>query len=341
MAFGKKRHGFTLIELLVVIAIIAILAAILFPVFARAREAARRANCLSNIRQICLATLMYANDYDETIPFAVMGGGGTNGCAHPVNDTVRLLCGQQAGCLTGSQWDLCSGAEQWMITDMVNPYVKSDGVFYCPTLKQLVTRGLVQGIDNKAGGGIDTSDDGFDDDNGSYLWMCGHTTSPQDDVTTCAAVPCTELLSSMNNLCGFEETVGYGLLTVGKLFGTVPPGALADYYFPCAQPLNRMADAGSTVMIACDSFGAHEGISDDISQCRMYPPELRQILITVDTGFCDGCVSDGAFRDTADCLAGAAWPMAVPLGFADGHAKYTRGNMYYVLGALVHQLGSW
>lgn len=60
-----KRRGFTLIELLVVIAIIAILAAILFPVFARAREKARQASCQSNLKQIALAALMYAQDYDE------------------------------------------------------------------------------------------------------------------------------------------------------------------------------------------------------------------------------------------------------------------------------------
>jgi prepilin-type N-terminal cleavage/methylation domain-containing protein/prepilin-type processing-associated H-X9-DG protein len=59
------RRGFTLIELLVVIAIIAILAAILFPVFARAREKARQASCQSNVKQIALAGLMYLQDYDE------------------------------------------------------------------------------------------------------------------------------------------------------------------------------------------------------------------------------------------------------------------------------------
>ncbi|MGM0493341.1 MAG: DUF1559 domain-containing protein [Armatimonadota bacterium] len=70
-----RRRGFTLIELLVVIAIIAILAAILFPVFARAREKARQTSCLSNQKQIGLGILMYAQDYDERFPPAYAGSG--------------------------------------------------------------------------------------------------------------------------------------------------------------------------------------------------------------------------------------------------------------------------
>ena len=72
------RRGFTLIELLVVIAIIAILAAILFPVFAKAREKARQASCLSNVKQISLGILQYAQDYDEGFPGLYMGNA-TNG----------------------------------------------------------------------------------------------------------------------------------------------------------------------------------------------------------------------------------------------------------------------
>jgi prepilin-type N-terminal cleavage/methylation domain-containing protein/prepilin-type processing-associated H-X9-DG protein len=70
--FRRKRSGFTLIELLVVIAIIAILAAILFPVFAQAREKARSSTCLSNQKQIALAFSMYGQDYDETFPFSMV-----------------------------------------------------------------------------------------------------------------------------------------------------------------------------------------------------------------------------------------------------------------------------
>lgn len=68
-----KRGGFTLIELLVVIAIIAILAAILFPVFAQAREKARQTQCMNNLKQMATGTLMYSQDYDENLPMAVYG----------------------------------------------------------------------------------------------------------------------------------------------------------------------------------------------------------------------------------------------------------------------------
>jgi prepilin-type N-terminal cleavage/methylation domain-containing protein/prepilin-type processing-associated H-X9-DG protein len=71
----RKASAFTLIELLVVIAIIAILAAILFPVFAQAREKARQASCLSNMKQMGLAWVQYNQDYDETGPFVSNGGG--------------------------------------------------------------------------------------------------------------------------------------------------------------------------------------------------------------------------------------------------------------------------
>lgn len=73
----SPRRGFTVIELLVVITIIAILAAILFPVFGRARENARRRSCLSNLKQMGLAILQYTQDYDERFPnnFADLGTG--------------------------------------------------------------------------------------------------------------------------------------------------------------------------------------------------------------------------------------------------------------------------
>jgi prepilin-type N-terminal cleavage/methylation domain-containing protein len=86
----SRDHGFTLIELLVVIAIIAILAAILFPVFAQAREKARQTACLSNLKQIGLGMMQYVQDYDGTYARTT----GTSGTS-PMPDGVRTFRGVQ------------------------------------------------------------------------------------------------------------------------------------------------------------------------------------------------------------------------------------------------------
>src|SRR5437667_3195375 len=102
----KKRAGFTLIELLVVMAIIAILAAILFPVFAQAREKARQATCLSNFKQIGLGVMMYVQDWDET---------------YPTSRLAKLAGGSDCG--------------QKIITWKTEtaPYVKNISVYKCPS----------------------------------------------------------------------------------------------------------------------------------------------------------------------------------------------------------------
>jgi prepilin-type N-terminal cleavage/methylation domain-containing protein/prepilin-type processing-associated H-X9-DG protein len=112
-----KRQAFTLIELLVVIAIIAILAAILFPVFAQAREKARAIACLSNLKQIGLGVVQYNQDYDEKMP------NGTSG------------------------YGTCAG---WAY--QVYPYVKSVGAFKCPDDSGVGTNGSSLGINANFGG---------------------------------------------------------------------------------------------------------------------------------------------------------------------------------------------
>jgi type II secretion system protein G len=95
------RRGFTLIELLVVIAIIAILAAILFPVFARAREKARQTSCLSNVKQLALGLDMYMTDADDTFPPAVYGTPTLSQC--------------------------------WTTMELLAPYLKSAQIERCPS----------------------------------------------------------------------------------------------------------------------------------------------------------------------------------------------------------------
>ena len=109
------KRGFTLIELLVVIAIIAILAAILFPVFARAREKARQTSCLSNVKQIGLGFTMYFQDYDETVPGARLNIDGWTGMVTPyVKNEQIFTCPSWNG--TGAwinRGTLCGGCGTW------------------------------------------------------------------------------------------------------------------------------------------------------------------------------------------------------------------------------------
>jgi len=97
----RTSRGFTLIELLVVIAIIAILAAILFPVFAKAREKARQTSCLANVKQFGLAILSYAQDYDETLPMSTT----------------------------------LTGVGAMTLADLVQPYCRNLQIIYCPSDK--------------------------------------------------------------------------------------------------------------------------------------------------------------------------------------------------------------
>jgi len=110
----RQRRAFTLIELLVVIAIIAILAAILFPVFARAREQARKASCMSNLKQIGLAAMMYVQDYDEMYPIAYLYN----------TPTVTM----------------------WY--NLLDPYAKNKQVFICPSIGKAGPYGTYQSATN-------------------------------------------------------------------------------------------------------------------------------------------------------------------------------------------------
>lgn len=120
----RRKNGFTLIELLVVIAIIAILAAILFPVFAQAREKARTISCVSNVRQMGTAALMYAQDYDENMVPA-----GSRYAHTPIPD---IECAQgDTSCFNDAYWTRPRAWVDWTV--MVYPYVKNSGMYACPS----------------------------------------------------------------------------------------------------------------------------------------------------------------------------------------------------------------
>jgi prepilin-type N-terminal cleavage/methylation domain-containing protein/prepilin-type processing-associated H-X9-DG protein len=127
----QKKKGFTLIELLVVIAIIAILAAILFPVFARARENARRASCQSNLKQLALGVFQYTQDFDEKYPLLWANRDATTGTyGVPTIATAAT-------------------ADQGWVT-ILQPYLKSDQLFQCPS------ETAPPGVDSSVGGAAST-----------------------------------------------------------------------------------------------------------------------------------------------------------------------------------------
>jgi prepilin-type N-terminal cleavage/methylation domain-containing protein/prepilin-type processing-associated H-X9-DG protein len=128
---SRNLRGFTLIELLVVIAIIAILAAILFPVFAQAREKARAISCMSNIKQQGIAAMMYTQDYDETI---VPAG---NRYAH-----------QNVPCFNGNS-NFNPNPRAWVDWEIpLIPYIKTADIFICPDRRQFGCAGYAMNTDS-------------------------------------------------------------------------------------------------------------------------------------------------------------------------------------------------
>jgi len=127
---ASRKSGFTLIELLVVIAIIAILAAILFPVFARARESAKRTSCLNNMKQMGTGIMMYVQDYDDTYPLQ----------AYPTASNPRATRKGLAGTTPAERYDSSidgGGPDNWTTwMDYTMPYVKNLGIYECPSRRQ-------------------------------------------------------------------------------------------------------------------------------------------------------------------------------------------------------------
>ena len=142
------KKAFTLIELLVVIAIIAILAAILFPVFAQAREKARQSACLSNIMQLGLALQMYTQDYDSMM-YPCLGRG------YPLKDDYGNTCPSTNGEWNARRVPMCSlttpDAEAIQMNQAFTPYIKTQGIWFCPSDSFAHHHTCKQTIPNAAG----------------------------------------------------------------------------------------------------------------------------------------------------------------------------------------------
>jgi prepilin-type N-terminal cleavage/methylation domain-containing protein len=187
---SRRWNGFTLIELLVVIAIIAILAAILFPVFARAREKARQATCVSNCRQLGTSLMMYAQDYDERMPVALAEADQSYFRGYP--------CAPRGNAVSfpwntygSSHYEDCPHR---FLPWLLQPYIKSFDMFRCPTLNSRANFPDAQGWD-----GTSRST------GGSYGYFCTHI---QTDVAALvgfmAQVRGVDLATALQqaNVCG-------------------------------------------------------------------------------------------------------------------------------------------
>jgi prepilin-type N-terminal cleavage/methylation domain-containing protein len=278
----RRSRGFTLIELLVVIAIIAILAAILFPVFARAREAARKATCISNVKQITLAAIMYAQDYDEVLPTCSCSAGNAQS-AHPV-DIANLY--------DNAAIDAIGSVGLWYLADLVRPYAKSLDLFVCPTLMRRsewfrIDTVLMPTTDPLIPGVLKVGRVGDWDGAGSYWWACGHydTATPDPDTG--------------------GETVD--MFSAAYAVGIIDADAYShpEEYWACGQAVGLFDNPVWKPILGCLSYGAHEGYSQEYSNDHVVPYELGGTLPTMTPG--------------------------MPIGFADGHAKYVRMGFYQVL----------
>lgn len=219
------RRGFTLIELLVVIAIIAILAAILFPVFAKAREAARKATCVSNCKQIGLAALMYVQDYDENFPWLIMD-----------NRNNTNATGLSRNMSLGPP--NLNGIRGLFMEYKFQPYVKNYGLFGCPTLRP--SQLSLSPVDNLPLNAY-----------GSYAYVYGGIGAG------CGASPTGGTAAPFEL---FLRQVPF--LYPGMFNYVIATNCDPARFFPAGQMLASVSKPTQMGIAICNAYGAHQGFTD-------------------------------------------------------------------------------
>ncbi len=318
-----RRTGFTLIELLVVIAIIAILAAMLFPVFARARESARKIQCLSNVKNIAMAFQMYLTDFDRFPPSehrAEIVAWAQNRCG----------CGSGGGCCK----DRISSMNPYLRWPVIlDEYVKNRDVWRCPSSRHEYQYTINSGYASGAGG------DWWKE----YLANVGTCPTPQ---------PCTgpfppgwggtvtDTVTQGSNGCAGPSTGG-----VAFGIGVTAWGTLDEKTSEIKDPTKK---------VVC----ADAGVKIDIERCTWiaYPDTCK-----LDGAACGGQNGECTWADwvncsfTQNCGAGNAQFGLDPqyrkdhaharhlggsnLGFADGHAAWMPAEAILYGGDLQHGAG--
>jgi prepilin-type N-terminal cleavage/methylation domain-containing protein len=311
------KKAFTLIELLVVIAIIAILAAILFPVFAQAKLAAKKAASISNQKQLGLGVIMYTNDYDDMYPR-------NDGCT--LNDSIVPACNIQPAGTAPYPW--CNGATvcgyafrdnhyDWQKWPM--PYIKSSQLFYHPVIQPNATE-LIQG-EVEGGYAINTALTGALSINlttGALKsfglrnsWLGGSTTSvpaPADamllmEQTNSAIVGAYEYGTTSNDvaltyypLAVREHWEGYFYNTGG----TGPCGSVVGSYDPQSAPFALSVPLSYT-------DGHTKAIP--VGQFLANTPTAAQYGLTVDPALCLIYDTAAYYGDGQPVVTVGTWPM--------------------------------
>ena len=225
------RRAFTLIELLVVVSIVAILAALLFPIFGRARENARRSSCQSNLRQIGLGLLQYLQDYDEKMPRSFFGT--SSGADKTTRDKTK-----------------------WM--DVIFPYVRSEQIFVCPSQS-----GASYRFSGNLAAGEESDDYGSYGQNGAYSASGDAQTPPRSSglyligLSQIAAPAATIWAADINSRQGADRS--YGILWTNASDAKISPQPVktsaADASIPAGnRQLEKIIDRhlATTNVLFCD-----------------------------------------------------------------------------------------
>ena len=294
----SRRGGFTLIELLVVIAIIGILAAMLFPVFARARESARKIQCLSNVENVAMAMQMYFTDYDRFPPGE--------------HDPSVIAYWQTRGCDPGCCSPQANPYLRWAV--IFDEYVKNRDVYRCPSAK---SPSYPQMIMDPARGTNGYWLDAFK--KGDYcacveIWPKGwggtatDTSRSNDHCGTAgASTNATEFDIYPNENGGHQDKPLSTVNDVAKFLAVAERGVKAFYWRPeqIAYPDLCRIMWGAVV----DRSGCSDTCSENDGVCSIYYTKINQFW------------TDASYRARfARHLGGAN------LGFLDGHAKWMQSE---------------
>jgi len=304
----RRNAGLTVIELIIVVVLIAVVVVILFPVFARAPGGPRKATCISNVKQIALACIMYAQDYDEVLPTCVADD--RDGTAHAVGGVYAnwKVAAMQRDIKAKYGERYLDGRWMWQLPDLLMPYLKSPDLFNCDKLPradpyfkiQTYTVGtdiqantrdprdpLIRLIPRAPGKPVPQKVQR----SGSYAYMCMH-----------------------HRFGRGVRASDYGadfmsVWDIGKLLGLVGDTANPQDYFACGNTVNAFDAPEYKPLAMCRSFGVHEGYGSDYTADHVPPAELGGKQPTI--------------------------AAATPMAFADGHTKYVRLGFYDVLALLI------